>query len=439
MINIPNDVQKVMNTLEKGGYKSYVVGGCVRDSIMGREPHDWDVTTDASPAEMQRLFADFRTINTGAKHGTILIISGKTPVEATTFRIDGDYTDSRHPNSVTFTSDIKDDLSRRDFTVNAIAYNPKEGIIDPFDGKNDIENKMIRCVGNPDDRFNEDALRIMRAIRFAAVLGFDVEEKTASAVIKNANLLSFIASERISTELLKLLCGENVFDVLARFRDVIGVIIPELKLEFDFPQHGKKHGYDVWMHTVHTVNNIENDPVLRLTMLLHDTGKIATHALNDNGDSTFKNHAAVGGVIAENILRRLKMSKEYITTVSFLVSVHDKEVPETRIQVKEYIRDLGEKNYINLMKIRRADKSGLAVGFRDISDKLIFAYTTFDDVMNNDEPYCLKQLAVTGNDLKKFIPQNEIGDTLNYLLDIIIKYPEKNDKKTLTELAKRGR
>lgn len=438
MINIPKDVETVIDILTKNGNKAYIVGGCVRDSIMGREPNDWDVTTDASPDIIKNLFSSFRTVDTGIEHGTVLIVSGRTPVETTTFRIDGDYKDNRHPETVTFTTDIEADLARRDFTINAMAYNHKEGIIDPFGGINDIENKIIRCVGDPDKRFNEDGLRIMRAIRFASVLGFQIEENTATSIIKNENLLSGIASERINSELMKLLCGDNVFDILTKFRSVIGVFIPELKLEFDFRQHGKKHAYDVWMHTVHTVNNIEPNPVLRLTMLLHDTGKIATHMLDENGNSTFKNHAAVGGVIAENILRRLKFSKDYINTVSYLVSVHDKEVPETRIQVKEYIRELGEKNFIRLMKIRRADKSALSKEYRDISEKLIFAYNTFDDVMNNDEPYCLKQLAVNGKDLKKRVPDTEIGDTLNYLLETVIKYPEKNNKKELLELVKRN-
>ena len=236
---------------------------------------------------------------------------------------------------------------------------------------------------------------------------------------------------------MKILCGENVFEVLTKFRSVICVFIPELKLEFDFKQYGKKHAYDVWMHTVHTVNNIEANPVLRLTMLLHDTGKIATHAIDENGNSTFRNHAAVGGVIAENILRRLKFSKEYINTVSYLVSIHDKEVPETRIQVKEYIRELGEKNYIRLMKIRRADKSGLSKGYRDIADKLVFAYSTFDEVMNNNEPYSIKQLAVDGNDLKKFVPANDIGDTLNFLVETVIKHPENNEKEILIDIVKK--
>ena len=437
MIKIPYDVKTVMDILTTAGHKAYVVGGCVRDSIMGREPNDWDVTTDADPEQIQELFASFRTVDTGIKHGTILIISGKTPVETTTFRIDGEYSDNRHPDKVTFTKNIIDDLARRDFTVNAMAYNETDGIIDPFDGQNDIRNKIIRCVGDADTRFNEDALRIMRAIRFSSILGFSIEEKTADAIIRNENLLSGIACERITTELLKLLCGNNVFNVLSEFRSVIGVFIPELKLEFDFKQYGKKHGYDVWMHTVHTVNNIENDPILRLTMLLHDTGKIATHVVDENNNSTFKNHAAVGGVIAENILRRLKFSKEYINTVSFLVSIHDKEVPETRVQVKEYIRDLGEENFIRLMKIRRADKSGLSKNFRDISDKLIFAYSTFDDVMNKNEPYSIQQLAVNGNDIKKYVSGSEIKNVLNHLLETVIHEPAKNNKETLIELAKR--
>ena len=410
MINIPKDVENVLNILTENGHKAYVVGGCVRDSLMGREPDDWDVTTDASPKRIKELFSSFRTVDTGIEHGTVLIVSGKTPVEATTFRIDGEYSDNRHPDSVTFTKHVEDDL----------------------------ENKIIRCVGDPDRRFNEDGLRIMRAVRFSSVLGFTVEEKTAESILKNENLLGSIAAERLTKELLKLLCGDNVYDVLTKFRSVIGIFIPELKLEFDFAQYGKKHAYDVWMHTVNTVSNIENDPVLRLTMLLHDTGKIATHKLDENGNSTFRNHAAVGGVIAENILRRLKFSKEYINTVSFLVSVHDKEVPETRIQVKEYIRDLGEKNFIRLMKIRRADKSALSKGYSNIADKLVFAYSTFDEVMNNDEPYSLKQLAVDGNDLKKTVPANEIGDTLNFLLETVIKYPEKNDRAILLELVRKS-
>lgn len=436
MIQIPADVAAVLNELKKNGYSAYVVGGCVRDSILGREPHDWDVTTDASPDDMKKVFAAYKTVDTGIKHGTILIMSGETPVETTTFRIDGVYSDNRHPDSVMFSKSIQDDLARRDFTVNAMAYDPDEGLIDLFGGREDIENKRIRCVGDAETRFNEDALRILRAVRFSSVLGFSIEKSTSDAIFKLGNLLSGIAAERIDTELLKLLCGKNAVEVLMQYRSVLAVFMPELKLEFDFRQYGKKHAYDVWEHTVHTVENIENDPLLRLTMLLHDAGKPATHVLNEKGDSTFRNHAAVGGVIAENILRRMKFSKEYINTVSFLVSIHDKEVPETRADVKRYIRDLGEENFIRLMKIRRADKSGLSEGFRDISEKLVFAYTQFDDICNTGEPCTLKQLAVNGNDLKKYVSGEKIGDTLAYLLEEVIKEPSLNNKKTLLSLIK---
>lgn len=436
MIEIPAKIQIILDTLKHCGYKAYIVGGCVRDSIMGMAPHDWDVTTDAAPDEIKAVFASFRTIDTGIKHGTVTVLSDGEPVEVTTFRIDGEYTDNRHPDCVKFTKKIEDDLSRRDFTINAIAYDPTEGLIDPFGGENDIKNRIIRCVGSPDKRFSEDALRILRAVRFASVLGFDIDKETAESIIKNENLISKVAVERISTELLKLLTGKNVFTVLTKYRSVIAVFIPELALEFDFRQYGKKHAYDVWIHTALTVANIENDPILRLTMLLHDTGKPATHKINENGDSTFKNHAAVGGVIAENILRRLRMSNEYIRTVSFLVSVHDKEVPETRTQVKKYLRELGEENYIRLMKIRRADKSALSKDFRDISEQLIYAYTTFDDVINSDEPYLLSHLAVKGSDIKNLFKPEEIGDRLNLLLDFVTEYPEHNNKKDLLDKAR---
>lgn len=435
-INIPSDVSAVLNLLTENGYKAYIVGGCLRDSLMGTEPHDWDVATSAEPNETKEVFSAFKTVDTGVKHGTVLVISGETPVEITTFRIDGEYSDNRRPDSVAFSKSVEEDLARRDFTVNAMAYHPDEGLIDIFGGREDIEKKIIRCVGNADDRFNEDALRILRALRFASVLSFDIEEKTARAIIKNEQLLTKIAVERIDAEMVKLLCGDNVFDILMKYRSVFGVFMPELKLEFDFKQYGAKHAYDVWEHTAHTVASIENDSILRLTMLLHDTGKPATHEISENGASEFKNHAAVGGVIAENILSRMKFSKEYISTVSYLVSIHDKKVPETRTAVKEYIRDLGEENFIRLMKIRRADRSALSEGYRDISDKLIFAYEQFDEIITSDEPCALRQLAVKGGDVKKFVSGGEIGDALNFLLDEVIKDASKNTKSVLLKILK---
>lgn len=438
MFPIPGPVMTVLNILNQNGFRAYVVGGCVRDTLMGKEPHDWDVTTDAKPDAIKELFADFRTVDIGIKHGTVMVLSSGMPIEITTFRVDGAYSDNRHPDKVAFTDRLEDDLSRRDFTVNAMAYHPEEGLIDPFGGEDDLKSKTIRCVGNPDTRFREDALRILRALRFASTLNFSIEPETAQSILQNANLLNHIAKERISTELVKMLCGDNIFEILMRFRSVFAVFMPELALEFDFAQHGRKHAYDVWEHTAHTVDNIEADPILRLTMLLHDAGKPATHKLDADGNSTFKNHAAVGGVIAENILKRLRFKNDIIKTVSFLVSVHDKDVPATRVQVKEYIRDLGEENFIRLMKIRRADKSALSKDFRDISEKLIFAYSEFDDVLNKNEPCTLAQLAVKGNDLKPYVPENEIGNALNDLLEIVIRDPEKNKKQTLLAMFRQS-
>ncbi len=436
MINLPSDIEKILKLLNTAGFKAYAVGGCVRDSFMGKTPNDWDITTEASPEQIKEVFASFRTIDTGIKHGTVTVICNHTPIEITTFRIDGEYTDNRHPDSVEFTKDVKEDLARRDFTINAIAYNPTEGIIDPFGGVEDIKNRIIRCVGSADKRFNEDALRILRGIRFASTLGFEIEKSTAESIIKNENLISGIAVERISTELIKLLTGTNVHSVLINYKSVLAVFIPELKLQFGFKQYGKKHAYDVWGHTALTVANIENDPILRLTMLLHDTGKIATHAINEQGNSTFKNHAAVGGVIAEGILRRLKMSNEYVKTVSYLVSIHDRDVPLTKVKVKEYLRDMGEENFIRLMKIRRADRSALSKDYRDISAELVAAYSAFSEVISNNEPYTLAQLAIKGSDIKKMFRPEEIGDKLNALLSFVIREPEHNNKQDLMEIVK---
>ncbi len=435
MIALPKHIKEIIDRLISSGFKAYAAGGSVRDSLMGIKPHDWDIATSASPKMVKESFPGGRFVDTGIKHGTVTLICDEGPVEITTFRIDGVYSDHRRPDAVEFSGDIKEDLSRRDFTVNAMAYNDGEGLVDIFGGQSDLKNKIIKCVGDPDKRFSEDALRILRALRFSSVLGFNIEKNTSDSVIKNAELLSKIAIERIDGELIKLLTGENVFDVLIKYKSVMGVIIPELKPTFDFPQYGEKHCYDVYGHICRTVSNIESDPILRLTMLLHDIGKPLTHKIDENGDSTFKNHAAAGGEIAKTILKRMRFSKEYINTVSFLVSVHDKKVPKTRVQVKEYIRDLGEENFIRLLKIRKADRGALSEPFRDISDSLNFAYSEFLDIKKNNEPVCLKQLAVKGSDLKKIVPQEKTGDALNALLGIVIKNPELNNKKDLLNIA----
>ena len=434
-IDLPAEIKFVLDRLNKFKHKAYVVGGCVRDSILGKNPDDWDVTTSASPDEIKYAFADQRTIDTGIKHGTVTVIISKKPVEVTAFRTDGAYSDSRHPDFVNFTKDIHEDLSRRDFTINAMAYNPKYGLIDEFGGISDLHNKIIRTVGDPEKRFSEDALRIMRAVRFSSVLGFEIEKNTADAIKKDVVLLLNISAERIQKELIKLLVGENVFDVLLNYREVFGAIIPELTSEFDFRQIGKKHAYDVWTHTCHTVKNIEPDSVLRLTMLLHDVGKPVTCVYDENGDTLFPNHAAVGGIMAENILKRLRFPNKVISKVSYLVSIHDKKVPETKVDVKKYICDVGADNFLPMMKIRKADRSALSDGYNDISDKINVAISLFYDIINNNEPYMLSQLKINGNDLnKKGVDDEKIGGKLNEILEKVIENPNLNEKHTLLEM-----
>lgn len=439
-ISIPDYIIEAMNLLSSHSKRGFIVGGCVRDSVMGTVPHDWDMTTDALPGEIKSIFSEYRTVDTGIKHGTVLAVLDSHPVEITTFRVDGEYTDCRHPDSVTFTRDIKDDLARRDFTINAMAYSEATGLVDIFGGADDIENKLIRCVGDPDERFGEDALRIMRALRFSSTLGFTVEAKTKQAIFRNADLLRNIARERISSELLKLLCGKNVLSVMEEYREIFGVIIPELKCEFGFEQHGRKHAYTVWGHTCHTVANIENDETLRLTMLLHDIGKPVTHKLNANGDSTFKNHAAEGGKLAAEVLKTLKLSRKMTDTVTYLVTHHDMDVPDSRKEVKRYLNMMGEEKFLMLMKIRTADRSALSESFRDISAQTDYAYSQFYDIIDKKEPYTLSALAVNGRDLAALGITGEATKTaLDKCLEAVICDPSLNTKEKLTAYIKENR
>ena len=336
-VEVPVDVKNIIETLEANGYEAYAVGGCVRDTLLFRMPGDWDITTSALPQQTKELFKDYKTIDTGLKHGTLTVLINHMPFEVTTYRIDGEYGDNRHPKSVEFTKSLENDLARRDFTINALAYNPSAGLVDLYDGQAHIYNSIIKTVGNPDQRFNEDGLRIMRALRFSAVLGFQIEKETAEAIHRNKELLKNISAERLAVELTKLVCGKNAFNVLMEYADVLSVFIPEIAPAIGFRQYGKKHAYDVWEHICHTVDTIPDDRILRLTMLLHDLGKIPTHQLNENGDSTFKNHAMIGGEMARKILTQLKFDKKTINRVSFLVSYHDFEPVKTKQELKKHL------------------------------------------------------------------------------------------------------
>lgn len=433
-IVIPEKINDVIEKFQSNGFEAYCVGGSIRDSIMGAEIGDWDITTSALPQETKELFKDEKIIETGIKHGTVSIIKEHEPIEVTTFRIDGEYEDNRHPADVSFTRSLKEDLKRRDFTVNSLAYSYKTGLIDLYNGVEDIKNKIIRTVGNAEQRFNEDGLRIMRALRFSSTLGFTIEEETAKAIHNQKELLKNISAERISAELTKLLAGSNVFSVLTEFADVFAVIIPEIEPCIGFRQYGKKHAYDVWTHICHTVNTIPNDRILKLTMLLHDLGKIPTHKINENGDSTFKNHAAVGGEIAKKILTRLRFDKKTINRVSFLVSCHDFEPPETKLQLKQKMRLLTPEDVRTLLVIKKSDRGALSESYRDIKKESEQVLKWLCEIEENNECVTIAQLKINGNDLiKKGYKNEDIGKKLEEILTLITEEKLQNNKQAILD------
>ncbi len=431
-IKLPANVSEIIDILQNAGFEAYCVGGAVRDSIMGFTPDDWDITTSATPDETRRVFKDYKTIDTGIKHGTLTVIIDHKPYEVTTFRIDGEYIDNRHPEEVVFTPDLENDLARRDFTVNALAYNNTKGLVDLYGGTDDICNSIIKTVGNPDKRFNEDGLRILRALRFAAVLGFTIEPETAAAIHRNRNLLKNISAERINIELTKLICGKNAFNILIEYPDVLSVFIPEIEPAVNFTQYGKKHAYDVWEHICHTVDTIPQDKILRLTMLLHDLGKVPTHKLNEKGDSTFKNHATVGGEMAQEILTRLKFDKKTINRVSYLVSYHDFEPPESKLELKRHLKTKTPEDIRTLLVIKKSDRGALSEAYRDISVGTAQTLLWLEEIEENNECCTIKDLAISGNDIiKAGITGENVGKTLNMLLDAVIEEKVENTKDRL--------
>ena len=431
-LNIPSKAKTIITLLENAGFEAFCVGGAVRDSIMGLNPTDWDITTSASPEDTVMVFKDYKTVDTGLKHGTLTVVIDKTPFEVTTYRVDGDYNDNRHPENVHFTKKLSDDLSRRDFTVNALAYNDKTGLVDLYGGQEDIYNSIIKTVGNPSARFQEDGLRIMRALRFASVLGFTIESETAKAIHDNKDLLKNISAERLAVELSKLVCGKNAFNILTEYWDVLSVFIPEIKSAVGFKQYGKKHAYDVWKHICHTVDTIPQDKILRLTMLLHDLGKIPTHKLDENGNSTFKNHATIGGDIAREILTRLKLDKKTINRVSFLVANHDFEPPLSKTDLKKHLKTKTIEDIKTLLIIKKSDRGALSESYRDISKESEQCLKWLSEIENNNECCKISQLAITGDDLKKKgLEGEDIGKALDTLLDAVIEGKLQNKKDDL--------
>lgn len=438
---LPDNIKILIEKLYNGGYDAYAVGGCVRDCIIGIPADDYDITTSAKPDEIKKVLSEYKIIDSGLQHGTLTVISGGSPIEITTHRIDGSYSDNRRPESVEFTDSVVEDLKRRDFTVNAIAYSHLTGITDPYNGVRDIKDKIIRCVGNADISFNQDALRILRAMRFSSVLNFSVADETAAAIHKNKSNINNLSLERIQKEFLKLLRGKNVFNTLMDFSDVIFEYIPELKDEYRHIQHGQKHAYDVWEHTCRTIENIDpSDEILRLTMLFHDIGKVPSETIKENGDSDFTNHAHIGAEICEKTLKRLKFNARTVAAVTFLVDNHDKKIPDTKPLVKRYLNYMGEDNFERFLKIRKADRAALAEPFRDISKELNRARKLSDEIKLNKECIKLADLDINGEILAEELNAegSQIRDLLDSALNAVFDEKCPNEKNSILDYLKQN-
>ncbi len=421
-VAVPSDVAVLLLTLRQHGFEAFVVGGCVRDSLRGVIPEDWDVTTSATPQEMLTVFADRRTVTVGAQHGTIAVLTDNRTVEITTYRTEGEYTDSRHPDRVAFVNDVTEDLQRRDFTVNAMAYNDEIGLVDPFGGQEDLRRGILRAVGDAATRFSEDALRILRGLRFASTLGFTIHPDTARALHQTKDLLSHVAAERVAVELSKLLCGQNVFAVMQEFRDVIATVIPELQSTFDFSQKSPHHRYDIYTHTLHTVAAAPTDPVLRWAALLHDIGKPNAFTEDANGRGHFKRHAEHGAVLAQEVLTRLRMDKATVRTVVLLVAEHDHQISPDAPAVKRALFRFGEGTLRRLIALKHADNTAHGTGENDRLLRWRAVESVLDTVLASGECYSLHDLSVKGNDITEnhLAAGEAVGRCLHFLLNEVI-------------------
>lgn len=437
-IELPRKVVLIIKNLQRHGYDAYAVGGCVRDSILNRKPEDWDITTSAKPEQVKRIFR--RTVDTGIEHGTVTVLIGKDGFEVTTYRVDGLYEDGRHPKEVTFTSRLEEDLKRRDFTINAMAYNDDERLVDAFGGMRDLNYHLIRCVGDPKERFSEDALRILRAVRFSAQLAFPIEPETAEAIKSLAPNLEKISAERIQAELVKLLVSDHP----ERIQDacelgITKVVLPEWDDMVGVKQNTPHHKYDVAAHTVHALQNVKNDKVLRLTMLFHDMGKPVMKTTDENGRDHFKGHAIASEQIAKTVMKRLKFDNDTIRKVTKLVAYHDYRMEPTGANVRRAMHEIGVELFPYYLAVRLADtKAQSSYERRGKLENIIQIRELYRNALRNKECVTLKDLAVTGTDLINLgiAPGKELGMLLNELLDIVIEDPAWNQKGKLCDYVK---
>ena len=443
-MDLPRPVSDLISRLEQAGFSAYAVGGCVRDTLLSLVPHDWDLCTSARPEEMMEVFRGEHVVETGLKHGTLTVVLDHIPYEITTFRTDGSYTDHRHPDSVTFVEDVSGDLSRRDFTVNAMAYSPHTGLVDLFGGQEDLDRGVIRCVGVPEERFREDALRILRALRFAAVFDFAIDPETEKALRLLAPSLSNVAAERIREEFFKLLCGPGAGRILRAFPDVLAHIVPEISVMVGYDQLNHHHSYDLWEHTVQGLENVPADPDLRLTMLLHDTGKPAVRVMDDKGEAHYRGHQAASAEIAERVTDDLRCDRETRDRVIRLVRYHDiplrTESGEVNLDCSFLLRRLnkfGEKDLRALFLIHRADRIATGYSTREKEDRRMAERMAALDALLAEQPcFTLKDLAVNGNDLKAFgLKGPALGEALQQLLEAVMDGKVANEKDALNDFV----
>lgn len=440
-IILPVDTKTLLSTLNNAGFESYVVGGCVRDSfIEAREVNDWDICTNAKPEQVVDVFSQYNVIETGLQHGTVTVILNHTNYEITTYRVDGEYKDSRRPEQVSFVSDLSEDLKRRDFTINALAYNEKDGLIDYNNGVQAISQKLIKCVGVPSERFTEDALRILRGLRFASVLGFSIEAETETAMFELKDKLTLISSERIMAEFSKLILGVNATEILRKYREIIAVFIPEITKMFDFEQHNPYHKYDVYEHSLYAIEHIQtktNQLNLHLAAFFHDIGKPTTFTQDETGVGHFYKHAKVSKYITHNILTRLKCSNSTITQVCMLVENHDRQLDCSRRSILRFVNKFDFDFLNDYLTLKEADIKAQGTQITERLEIITKIKELSKNLQNENICYKPTQLQINGNDLIALgVPQGkQIGQILNQIMQEVLEENLKNDKQTLIKYA----